>query len=125
MGNHASLSPYDMHNTLVAAGPDIRAGVVNPLPSANTDVAPTVLWLLGLRDEAMKMDGRVLSEALTVEAPALKSFELKRLNARHEFSDGLWGQYLQVSEVNGVRYLDEGNGAYQPKTGENPASPAR
>ncbi len=115
LGNHASLSAYDMHNTLVAAGPDIRRGVTDTLPSANTDVAPTVLWLLGLKSEAEKMDGRVLSEALTVEAPPLKSFELKRLTARRDISGGTWTQYLQVAEVNGVRYLDEGNGAFQPK----------
>ena len=115
LGNHASLSPYDMHNTLVAAGPDFRQGVTNTLPSANTDVAPTVLWLLGLKDEARKMDGRVLSEALKVAAPPLKSYELKRLTARRETEAGTWSQYLQVSEVNGVRYLDEGNGANEPK----------
>lgn len=115
IGNHASLSPYDMHNTLVAAGPDIRRGVTDTLPSGNTDVAPTVLWLLGLKDEALKMDGRVLSEALTVDGPALKSYELKRLQARSETGGGIWTQYLQVSEVNGVRYLDEGNGSPQPK----------
>jgi hypothetical protein len=50
VGNHASLSPYDMHNTLVAAGPDLRRGVLDTLPSGNTDLAPTVLWILGLRD---------------------------------------------------------------------------
>ena len=114
-GNHASLSPYDMHNTLVAAGPDLRRGVTDTLPSANTDLAPTILWLLGLKDEAAKMDGRVLGEALTVEAPTLKSYELKRLTARRETSGGAWSQYLQVSEVNGVRYLDEGNGAFQSR----------
>ncbi|MDB6166902.1 MAG: hypothetical protein JWQ83_2042, partial [Lacunisphaera sp.] len=98
----------------VAAGPDFRRGVTNTLPSANTDLAPTVLWLLGLPDEAKKMDGRVLGEALTIEAPPLKSYELKRLTAHSETGAGTWSQYLQVSEVNGVRYLDEGNGANQP-----------
>src|SRR5205814_3715407 len=34
-GTHASLSRFDIHNTLVAAGPDIRAGFVDELPSAN------------------------------------------------------------------------------------------
>ncbi|MFI5335712.1 MAG: hypothetical protein ACHQ5A_02950, partial [Opitutales bacterium] len=123
LGNHASLSPYDMHNTLVAAGPDFRHGVTDTLPTANTDVAPTILWLLGLREEAAKMDGRVLGEALGVDAPALRSFELKRLTARRALDGGLWTQYLQVAEVNGVRYLDEGNGAYQPKAA--PAAPAK
>ena len=100
-----------MHNTLIAAGPDFRCGVTNTLPSASTDIAPTILWLLGLRPEAAKMDGRVLGEALILsDAPAIRSYELKRLNARASVAGGVWEQYLQVSEVNGVRYLDEGNG---------------
>ena len=116
IGNHASLSPYDMHNTLVAAGPDFRSGVTDTLPSASTDLAPTLLWLLGFRTEAGKMDGRVLGEALALpDAPALKSYDLKRLSARAAVAPGVWEQYLQVSEVNGVRYLDEGNGALQPR----------
>ena len=111
-GNHASLCPTDMHNTLVAAGPDLRAGVLDTLPTGNTDVAPTILWILGLRDEASRMDGRVLGEALSIDAPSLKSYEVRRLEATRATMGGAWRQYLQVSEVNGVRYLDEGNGAF-------------
>ena len=115
VGNHASLSRYDMHNTLVAAGPDLRRGVVDTLPSGNTDIAPTVLWILGLRSEAAKMDGRVLGEALSVDSPPLRGYEIRRLEAHRDTSGGAWSQYLEVSEVNGVRYLDEGNGAFEPR----------
>ncbi len=123
LGNHASLSAYDMHNTLVAAGPDFRSGVTDTLPSANTDVAPTILWLLGQKEAAAKMDGRVLSEALTVPAPALQSYDLRRLTARRTLPDGTWSQYLQVAEVNGARYLDEGNGNFAPQAA--PGAPGR
>jgi len=112
VGNHASLSPYDMHNTLVAAGPDFRPGVVDTLPSANTDLAPTILWILGLQEEAAHMDGRVLGEALAGDAPPLRSYDIRRLHARRATVGGAWEQYLQVSEVNGVRYLDEGDGEF-------------
>ncbi|MBC7368217.1 MAG: alkaline phosphatase family protein [Undibacterium sp.] len=116
LGNHASLSTYDMHNTLVAAGPDFRAGVRNPLASANTDLAPTILWLLGYRDEAGRMDGRVLSEALVAaDGPPLRGVTAERLHAHRELpGGGTWSQYLQIVEINGVRYLDEGNGAFVP-----------
>ncbi len=116
VGNHASLSASDMHNTLIAAGPDFRAGVRNPLASANTDLAPTILWLFGYRDEAGRMDGRVLSEALVAtDAPPLRGVKAERLNARRELpGGGTWSQYLQIVEINGVRYLDEGNGAFAP-----------
>jgi arylsulfatase A-like enzyme len=112
VGHHASLSAFDMHNTLVASGPDFRHGVTDTLPSGNTDLAPTILWILGLRDEASHMDGRVLGEALSGEAPPLRTYDLHRLEASRATMGGAWNQYLQVSEVNGVRYLDEGNGAY-------------
>src|SRR5206468_7371528 len=62
-GSHVTLSPFDMHATLIAAGPDFRAGVVDSLASGNVDIAPTVFWILGLRP-APTMDGRVLTEAL-------------------------------------------------------------
>jgi predicted AlkP superfamily pyrophosphatase or phosphodiesterase len=114
-GQHGSLSRYDMHNTLVAAGPDFRNGVSDPLPSGNTDLAPTILWLLGYKKEASKMDGRVLSEALTLDAPKLESFEIKRLKSNRSTADGMWEQYLVRNEVNGVYYFDEGNGAFARK----------
>jgi arylsulfatase A-like enzyme len=115
LANHASLSPYDMHNTLVAAGPDFRRGFTDALPTGNTDLAPTVLWILGLRGEAAKMDGRVLGEALAGDAPPMKSHSVRRLTASRATLGGEWSQYLLVSEVDGVRYLDEGSGAFSPR----------
>jgi arylsulfatase A-like enzyme len=108
-GAHVSLSPYDMHNTLVAAGPDFRAGVVSDVPSGNVDVAPTVLHLLGLKP-VVAMDGRVLSEALKVSGEAVKPSTPRRLEASAENGKSVWYQYLQISAVNGVEYCDEGNG---------------
>ncbi|MGC3989298.1 MAG: hypothetical protein QM796_06400 [Chthoniobacteraceae bacterium] len=69
-GSHASLSRYDMHNTLVAAGPDFKKGWRDSLPSGNADIAPTILTLLG-QPVPKTMEGRVLTESLTAkhEAP--------------------------------------------------------
>ena len=86
--------------------------MTDTVPSGNTDVAPTVLWLLGLKEEAGRMDGRVLGEALAVDAPPIRSNATRRIAASRRTEGGEWNQYLQVSEVNGVRYLDEGNGAF-------------
>jgi arylsulfatase A-like enzyme len=110
-GMHVTLSPTDLHNTAVAAGPDFRRGVLSPLPSGNVDVAPTFLWLMGLQPPE-PLDGRVLSEALTVDGPPLRGVELGRRDARNELEQGSWEQYLKFTEVNGVRYLEEGNGRW-------------
>ncbi len=75
---HGSSSPWDVHNTLIAAGPDIKRGVVVDVPSANVDFAPTFLKLLGLAVPP-SVQGRSLDEALidgaAVDRTAVKAVE--------------------------------------------------
>jgi predicted AlkP superfamily pyrophosphatase or phosphodiesterase len=111
---HASLSPFDMHNLLVAAGPDFREGYVDETPSGNVDVAPTILKILGVKSQ-QPMDGRVLSEALNLSEPKPPKVETKEMHAQATLPAGEWTQSLKISEVNGVRYLDEGTGHFSPK----------
>jgi arylsulfatase A-like enzyme len=113
-GMHATLSPFDMHNMLIAAGPDFRSGIVDHLPTGNMDIAPTVLWLLGVK-APKGMNGRVLSEALTIDGPKIKSYEPGRLEANAPAGAGEWHQYLNYTQVNGVDYFDEGNGSQATK----------
>ena len=116
-GTHSSLSRYDLHNTLIAAGPDFRQGWRDELPSGNVDVAPTIAHLLGLKD-LPKMDGRVLTESLraaegqpTPAAPHADRHEA----VREEGKVVQWSQYLQITRFGGVDYFDEGNGAAAPR----------
>ena len=113
-GSHASLSRFDIHNTLIAVGPDFRGGFVDQLPSANTDLAPTILWILGLQPPA-PMDGRVLSESLTILGPKVSRPTPRRLQASCAHDTFVWHQYLQTTTVNTTLYLDEGNGYQEPK----------
>ena len=64
-GMHGSFSRSDTWNFMAAAGPDFRAGFVDPAPSSNADVGRTIAHLMGLqpRDKG-KLIGRVLGEAL-------------------------------------------------------------
>ncbi len=92
-----------MRNTLIARGPAFQRGARSDVPSGNIDVAPTVLRLLGI-DDAGGMDGRVLLEGLADggEAPEVDTITLQA-------SRGAYRQYMTVSTVDGVRYVDEGN----------------
>ncbi len=119
-GTHATLSPTDMHNTCIASGPDFRAGVTNTVASGNVDIAPTVLWLLGVQPPD-PMDGRVLSEALAPATAPPPRIEQRKIEAHTDVPEGEWSQYLSFTEVNGVRYLDEGNGQFTPETVTHPA----
>lgn len=113
-GMHVTLSRFDMHNTLIAAGPDFHRGTVDELPTGNVDVAPTILWILGVRPPA-PMDGRVLTEALTGGGPKVGTPTTSQIKATHQQEESVWGQYLKRTELNGVLYLDEGNGAAVPR----------
>lgn len=61
--SHGSTSVFDVHNVLMAAGPDIRQKTVVSTPSANVDFVPTFLRLAGIRVPDT-IDGRVLEEAM-------------------------------------------------------------
>ena len=109
-GTHATLSRFDMHNMLIASGPDFKRGETNDLPSGNVDMTPTILQILGLKP-AQKMDGRILSEAMTV-GPSSQKQETKIVEATKHFESGTWRQSLQVSRIGSTTYLDEGNGDF-------------
>jgi arylsulfatase A-like enzyme len=115
-GSHATLSEFDVHNTLIAAGPDFRQGLENDIPSANIDLAPTILHLLGMKSPH-KFDGRVLAEALNGRANKPEALS-KTLEATRKFPSGEWRQHLRISLVGETVYIDEGNGAFEPLAGK-------
>lgn len=113
-GSHASLSRFDLHNTLIAAGPDFKAGFVDELPSGNTDVAPTVLAILGVRPPS-PMDGRVLSEALLGSEAAPAKPERRTIEASRDLGFRLWHQSLTFSRLGPMVYFEEGDGTSRLK----------
>jgi arylsulfatase A-like enzyme len=112
-GTHATLSRFDMHNTLIVAGPDCERGQNDDLPTGNVDLAPTILQILGVKP-SVNLDGRILSEAMTVAMPSREA-ETKTLEAIKDFPSGTWRQTLKISRVCSTVYLDEGNGTFTPK----------
>lgn len=108
-GTHASLSRFDMHNTLIGSGPSFRAGFINELPSSNVDVAPTILSILGVKPP-QPMDGRVLTEALVGgKAPSGKP-KTETIKTSRTVGLRQWEQYLKTTTFGGAFYVDEGNG---------------
>jgi arylsulfatase A-like enzyme len=110
-GTHAGLSPTDLHNTLIAAGPDFRSGWRNDTPSGNVDVAPTILSVLHVASP-VRMDGRVLGEALVgarAEAQAVRHW---REESTCSVGDKNWRQWLDLSSTAGVIYFDQGAGHF-------------
>jgi predicted AlkP superfamily pyrophosphatase or phosphodiesterase len=111
-GTHATLSKFDMHNMLIAGGPDLKTGLTSELPSGNVDLAPTILTILGI-EPGESMDGRVLAEAMK-DAANLKA-KTETIEATRNFPGGIWQQSLTTSHVGSTIYLEKGNGGFKPK----------
>jgi hypothetical protein len=111
-GTHATLSRFDMHNMLIAAGPDFHRGQIDDLPTGNIDVAPTILQILGITPP-QQLDGRVLSEAMTRRETSAPNQESKTIDATKNFPSGAWRQSLKISRVGSTIYFEEGNGFFE------------
>ncbi|MEO5739747.1 MAG: alkaline phosphatase family protein [Vicinamibacterales bacterium] len=105
---HGSSSPFEIHNTLMAAGPDIRRQAVVTTPSGTVDLAPTLLQLLEIAPPS-SMQGRILREGLSaISSRPTATVETFRQTART--ADGSYMQtalfsIVRVGNVN-YRYLD-------------------
>jgi arylsulfatase A-like enzyme len=78
-GDHGSFSPTDTRISLLARGPDFKAGLYDTLPTANVDIAPTVAHILKL--DMPDVQGRVLEEALQ-GGPPVTDFSVLRKTRR-------------------------------------------
>ena len=102
--NHGGIGPFTVTNTMLAWGPDFKRGIVDRTPAANVDVAPTILYLLGLGDAAAGMQGRALLEAM-IGGPDEEQVPVETRALR--VSNGAYRAVLQASEVDGRRYIDK------------------
>lgn len=102
---HGSASPWDIHNTLIAAGRGLGRGRVVDLPSANVDLAPTMLTMLGL-PLPPSMQGRVLREAFEPGATGTASTATHTVRS----ADGAYAATATFTTVRiggaDYRYLD-------------------
>jgi arylsulfatase A-like enzyme len=108
VAGHGSSSPFDVHNTLIAAGPDLRRAASVDVPSANVDFAPTLLSLLGVAVPA-SMEGRVLSEGFA-SGPAPGSLRVRTERHTATNANGSYSATATLSTVEtpsgSYRYFD-------------------
>ena len=104
VAGHGATSPHDIHNVLIAAGPDFRRHATSDVPTGNVDVAPTLLRLLGLPVPSA-MTGRVIEEAFA-DGPAPSSLRIERSSDSVTSADGRYTLTAHFSGTAGHRYLD-------------------
>ncbi len=103
VGDHGSMSPWNVRNTFLAWGAGFKQGVTVRAPVGNVDVAPTVLALLGITG-AGGLDGRVVTEALDGGPDPEQVPVATRV---HTVGSGPYRAALQLSEVDGRGYVDK------------------
>jgi arylsulfatase A-like enzyme len=114
-GTHATLSAFDVHNTLITAGPDFQVGFEDKMPTANVDIAREIIQILDL-PIPQEIVGRGLMEARrNLSEKPFSEVRSQILEASRDFSDGRWKQTLQVSHYLTAEYIDEGNGSFTKK----------
>ena len=101
VASHGTTSPFDVHNTLIVAGPDVKRGATIPTPSANVDLAPTVLRLLGIAVPT-SMQGRVLGEAI-VGGPDPSTIGVRAEQHTTATADGAYSATASFSIVETAR----------------------
>ena len=101
--DHGSMSPWNVRNTFLACGPSFKQRSVVRTPVGNVDVAPTILALFGITDHE-GLDGRVLAEALA-DGPDEEQLAVE--TRVHTVESGPNRAALQISTVNGYRYIDK------------------
>jgi arylsulfatase A-like enzyme len=108
VAGHGSSSPFEIHNTLIAAGPNIKQEATVSIPSGNVDFAPTFLQMLGLHVPS-SMQGRPLVEALRMPTGG-STPTVRKSQQVATTSDGTYSQTAFFSIVrvdsNDYRYLD-------------------
>lgn len=104
---HGSASPFEVTNTLIAAGPDFRERVVSDVATGNVDVTPTLLRLAGVQLPESRFDGRVILEALRGDhSPPKVLIGGVTGGIGYAPAPAGYGVRQDHTQVNGVRYFD-------------------
>jgi arylsulfatase A-like enzyme len=103
------MSRQELRNVLIAWGPSFKRRCTVLAPSGNTDLAPTVLRILGI-DNPVPMDGRVLEEALA-GGPRVDRVDgsSELYNAERRSGPRVYRQQIKLSLVGDTVYVDEGS----------------
>jgi arylsulfatase A-like enzyme len=89
-GDHGGPNWGAQHIPLILSGPGIRRGVVSHYPASLTDIAPTVLHLLGASSSGM--DGVALADAMLQPSSTDVALQTQRGRSLTPFVDALMRQ---------------------------------
>ncbi len=126
MGAHGAIGRREIHNFCAAAGPDFRRHFVDPCPTGNTDVAPTIARILGLRPvrrgKPAAWSGRVMSEALVRGSRTHARVTPVTIIEHRDLPPFSIETRLLFTHLDGHRYLDDASVRREPLRVPKPLS---
>jgi len=105
VAGHGGTSPYEIHIPFIVSGPDFKKGYVSAIPTSNTDITPTVLYLQHL-SVPQQMDGRVVAEMLINNKAALPVVKIQHIDTTAGTGKDSYKIYMQRSIVGKQQYFD-------------------
>jgi predicted AlkP superfamily pyrophosphatase or phosphodiesterase len=106
VAGHGSMSPWEIHIALLAAGPDFKKAYEGNLPTSNVDIVPTILHIHHLSIPA-SMEGRVMYELLAEKnAMAPLSVKKETIRTSAKYAEGTYELILERSILGKYKYVD-------------------
>ncbi|WP_345949692.1 alkaline phosphatase family protein [Mucilaginibacter sp. PAMB04274] len=105
VAGHGGTSPYEIHIPFIVSGPDFKKKYVSEIPTSNTDITPTVLYLQHL-SVPQQMDGRVATEMLVKSSLKLPAVKIQHIEASAGTGKTSYKLYMQRSIVGKQQYFD-------------------
>lgn len=102
VAGHGTLSPYDIHATLIAQGPAFKTATRTTAPTANVDIAPTLCHILQI-PTGKHMDGRILKELLPGNPDTPKNITTKT----HTTKTDTYTLTLKTTTLNNHTYINQ------------------
>src|SRR5580704_3930874 len=100
---HGGLNPFMIHTPLIFWGPDFKRQTVVHAPTANFDIAPTVLALEGVKAPD-SMTGRIIAEAFAKQSKEEPKARMRSVETRA----GSYCASIQLSVIDHRTYVDRG-----------------
>jgi predicted AlkP superfamily pyrophosphatase or phosphodiesterase len=105
VAGHGGTSPYEIHIPFIVSGPDFKKRYISEIPTSNTDITPTVLYLQNLAIPK-QMDGRVATEMLINSKTALPAVNIQQIESTTGSGETAYKINMQRSVVGKQQYVD-------------------
>lgn len=105
VAGHGGFSSYEVHIPLIAGGPAFKKQNIDPLPTSNVDIVPTVLQLCGIA-VPKDMSGRVMKELFINEPTPKEKVKTEVIKTSVKTAAGTYEVMMERAILGKYRYVN-------------------